>query len=282
MANINPSKIQKPITSCGLALSFLLISAGCTSPGVSQANLPSSPEPTKSSSTSSPTRTALSSTSTAQTETPANSAQVVSVGDGDTIRVQQGSDRITIRMTCIDAEETAQLYGKTAAQHLKELLPVGQRVELRVVDIDKYGRTVAEVFKAGNSVNLQMIKDGAAAVYRQYLDGCSETKDQYLEAETQAKQQRLGMWAQDNLVMPWDFRRGQRSGSESSPSSPSSSSSSSEAASGASPQGNSAGGDYNCSDFASQAEAQAILNADPSDPSGLDGNKDGEACESLP
>jgi hypothetical protein len=41
--------------------------------------------------------------------------------------------------------------------------------------------------------------------------------------------------------------------------------------------------DQNCSDFASQAEAQDHLRADPSDPDGLDGNdNDGIACESLP
>lgn len=39
--------------------------------------------------------------------------------------------------------------------------------------------------------------------------------------------------------------------------------------------------DYDCSDFSSHAEAQAILNSDPSDPYGLDRDKDGIACESL-
>jgi hypothetical protein len=37
---------------------------------------------------------------------------------------------------------------------------------------------------------------------------------------------------------------------------------------------------YNCPDFRSQAEAQAVLRADPSDPNILDQNKDGIACES--
>jgi hypothetical protein len=41
-------------------------------------------------------------------------------------------------------------------------------------------------------------------------------------------------------------------------------------------------GDLNCSDFATQAEAQAHLDASPGDPDGLDGNGDGVACESLP
>jgi hypothetical protein len=48
---------------------------------------------------------------------------------------------------------------------------------------------------------------------------------------------------------------------------------------------------YDCSDFATQEEAQAVYDADPSDPSGLDGpigpdndtrGTPGVACESLP
>lgn len=39
----------------------------------------------------------------------------------------------------------------------------------------------------------------------------------------------------------------------------------------------------NCDDFATQQEAQAAYDQDPSDPHGLDGNdNDGIACESLP
>jgi hypothetical protein len=40
--------------------------------------------------------------------------------------------------------------------------------------------------------------------------------------------------------------------------------------------------DLDCSDFATQAEAQAAYNQDPSDPNGLDRDNDGVACESLP
>ena len=40
--------------------------------------------------------------------------------------------------------------------------------------------------------------------------------------------------------------------------------------------------DLDCSDFATQAEAQAVYNQDPSDPHGLDGDNDGIACEALP
>ena len=41
-------------------------------------------------------------------------------------------------------------------------------------------------------------------------------------------------------------------------------------------------GDLDCSDFDTREEAQRVLGQDPSDPNGLDGDRDGEACETLP
>jgi Excalibur calcium-binding domain len=39
--------------------------------------------------------------------------------------------------------------------------------------------------------------------------------------------------------------------------------------------------DLNCEDFATQAEAQAVLVANPSDPNNLDADDDGQACEEF-
>jgi endonuclease YncB( thermonuclease family) len=39
---------------------------------------------------------------------PASAATVLSVGDGDTIRVLEGAKPLTIRLSCIDAPETAE------------------------------------------------------------------------------------------------------------------------------------------------------------------------------
>jgi len=39
------------------------------------------------------------------------------------------------------------------------------------------------------------------------------------------------------------------------------------------------GDDYDCSDFETQSQAQAVYNQDPSDPHGLDREGDGIACE---
>jgi len=40
--------------------------------------------------------------------------------------------------------------------------------------------------------------------------------------------------------------------------------------------------DLNCDDFATQEDAQAVLDGTPGDPNGLDSDEDGIACEDLP
>lgn len=42
------------------------------------------------------------------------------------------------------------------------------------------------------------------------------------------------------------------------------------------------GNEYNCDDFSTQEEAQAVYDSDTSDPNYLDGDNDGVACEALP
>uniref|UniRef100_A0A832H3K6 Thermonuclease family protein n=1 Tax=Oscillatoriales cyanobacterium SpSt-402 TaxID=2282168 RepID=A0A832H3K6_9CYAN len=135
-------------------------------------------------------------------------ATVVSTGDGDTLRVKDGGKTVTIRLGCIDAPERSQRpWGQMASDRLKQLLPKGQTVTLREIDRDRYGRTVAEVFTNGRSVNLQMVSDGMAAVYRQYVKNCDIS--QFNQAEQRAKQLGLGIWNPSNplQVMPWQYRK---------------------------------------------------------------------------
>lgn len=202
-------------------------------------------------------------------------ATVVSIGDGDTLRVRSADgERITTRLGCVDSPERLQEGGKEATQQLKEFLPVEGNVTLRPIDRDRYGRLVAEVYRDSKSVNLAMVERGSAVVYRQYLDGCAASRDQYLQAEAKAKEQRLGFWGQNDPVMPWEYRRGRRNSEATAP-----------APVAPAPSKNAAPAkdNYNCSDFSTQAEAQAILDQTPgSDPHGLDRDGDRVACESLP
>jgi endonuclease YncB( thermonuclease family) len=135
--------------------------------------------------------------------------KVISVGDGDTLRVRQpNGSAMTVRLACIDAPEMGQApYGELASNRLKQLLPIGQTISLRIVDRDKYGRSVAEVQMGQTNVNLQMVREGQAVVYRRYLASCPNTQSALLAAERSAKQRKIGFWQQANPVMPEDFRR---------------------------------------------------------------------------
>ena len=74
-------------------------------------------------------------------------ATVLSIGDGDTIRVRQAGKALTVRLACIDAPETAQSpYGQQARTYLQQRLPIGREVSLNLKTTDRYGRSVAEVW----------------------------------------------------------------------------------------------------------------------------------------
>lgn len=207
---------------------------------------------------------------------------IVSVGDGDTIRVKTTDKTLTVRLGCVDSPELKQQpYGAAAANRLKQLLPVGQAVTLRIADTDRYGRSVAKVYSGSTSINLVLVQEGQAVVYRQYLSGCPELRDRLLSAEAQAKQRRLGLWAQANPVMPWDFRRSGSASAKAKLQTQPLNTSLPRRTLGSPALQPKPARDYNCSDFRTQAEAQKVFDAYPGDPFKLDKDRDGIACESL-
>jgi endonuclease YncB( thermonuclease family) len=189
--------------------------------------------------------------------------RVLSVGDGDTLSVNEGGSRRTIRLACIDAPETAQSpYGSQARAALQAMAPVGSSVTVKGGTRDRYGRTVAEVWRGNSNVNLELVRRGDAFVYRQYLSGCD--RNAYLSAEKQAEYTRRGVWSSPGgITRPWDWRRG-GSGRSSTGSTTSTSTKTS--------------GRYRCSEVGSWAKAQELLKQGHAY---LDGDRDGEACESL-
>ncbi|PSO81668.1 MAG: nuclease [Cyanobacteria bacterium QH_9_48_43] len=131
-------------------------------------------------------------TATAQSRT---TVEVVSTGDGDTLTVKEDGEQFTVRLSCIDAPESTQRGGQASADRLKQLLPKGTNVELRTIEQDRYGRTIAEAYKNGVSVNLQLVQEGQAVVYDKYLDACESRQQKYLDTEARAKSREIGFWA---------------------------------------------------------------------------------------
>ena len=135
---------------------------------------------------------------------------LVSVGDGDTVRVtsRQG-EKVTIRLACIDAPETSQgNSGKWSTHTLKSLIQ-GKSISLKPQVKDRYGRTVAEIYVGNRNINLEMVQVGAAYAYRQYLKQCD--RDAYLRAEATATKKGVGVWGPYKPAqVPLEYRRSRR------------------------------------------------------------------------
>ena len=135
---------------------------------------------------------------------------VVGVTDGDTLTVLDGENRQhRLRLAEIDAPERGQPFGTGAKACLSNLC-FGERLEVTVHSIDRYGREVATVRKPGgppgaDSVNLAMVRAGYAWAYSRY------TRDPRIRlAEEEAMSAGRGLWSGPFPVPPWEWRRAKK------------------------------------------------------------------------
>jgi endonuclease YncB( thermonuclease family) len=193
---------------------------------------------------------------------PVQAGTVLSVGDGDTITITNGAQKIRVRLACIDAPETSQTpYGIESREALQKLLPIGAEVTVRTKATDRFGRTVGEVLKGSTNINQQQVASGNAFIYWQYISGCD--RQTYTRLENDARLKHLGVWSVPNGIQrPWEYRRNRKG--DSGFSSPGGSSSSS--------------GRYRCKEIGSWDKAQVLLKQGHTY---LDRDGDGEACEAL-
>lgn len=143
---------------------------------------------------------------------------VVKVSDGDTINVQDArGTKLKVRLYGIDAPETeksskktglvskpGQPYGEQAFRTLEGLIH-HKKVTVEVMDKDRYNRLVAVVWLAEKNINQEMVAEGYAWAYKQYLD--TPSVSEFTRLEEQARRKRLGLWRQNNPQPPWEFRR---------------------------------------------------------------------------
>ena len=202
--------------------------------------------------------------------------RVVGVSDGDTMTllVPDGASfkQVKVRLGEIDTPESRQPYGQRAKQALSDLA-FNQQARVVVQDTDKYTRTVGRVYVGGVDVNAEMVKQGAAWVYRQYA------KDQSLyRLEEQAKAAKRGLWAlpEAQRCPPWDWRKNvcPTSAAAPAPASPAAS-----APTAATSGGFTCAGKRYCREMTSCEEAKFYLMQ--CGVSSLDGNHDGVPCAKL-
>ncbi|STA73868.1 thermonuclease (Snase-like) [Campylobacter lari] len=126
-------------------------------------------------------------------------AKVSHVIDGDTIEAKFEDKKLKIRLFGIDAPESDQAYGKMAMQFLSAIV-LNKEVVLSVKDEDKYGRILAIVYLNDKDINQVMVKNGFAWAYEHY-------SDLYVNEQNYAKENKKGLWADENPIEPYKWRR---------------------------------------------------------------------------
>jgi micrococcal nuclease len=126
------------------------------------------------------------------------------ITDGDTIRVMHNGVAERIRLWGIDCPESKQAFGTRAKQFTGDLA-FGQTVIVRVKDVDRYKRTVAEIILPdGQNLNREIVRAGSAWWYEQYARRDTTLRDM----ENEARVARQGLWADPKPVVPlWEWRR---------------------------------------------------------------------------
>ena len=139
---------------------------------------------------------------------------VTKISDGDTIRViTPEQTKLKIRLYGIDAAEMpgtdTQRYAPDARKALEGKIK-GRQVKLDILGVDKYRRMVSIVWLDGRNINLEMLHEGHAEAFVEYLK--PPYRAQFLEAEREARGARLGIWSLPDYERPRDFRKRLKTG----------------------------------------------------------------------
>ena len=77
-------------------------------------------------------------------------------------------------------------------------------LKAKIETIDRYGRYVADIYIDDLHVNAELIRVGAAWVYKKYV------KDKkLLDIEQQARMNKVGLWglSEADILEPWEWRK---------------------------------------------------------------------------
>ena len=129
------------------------------------------------------------------------------IADGDTFYCAGGEK---VRLIGIDAPELDQGdLGRRSREALDRMIPPGTdlRLELDVRMKDRYGRTLAYVWKDSGMVNEQMVRQGWALQYTVPPD--VRYAERFRLAERAARSEQVGLWAEEGFeCAPIEHRRG--------------------------------------------------------------------------
>jgi endonuclease YncB( thermonuclease family) len=129
------------------------------------------------------------------------SGTVVRIIDGDRLIIEDAAKkRYTVRLADIDAPERNQAFWKEASRSLAELC-YHKSATVDWSERDQRKRYIGYVTCEGKDANAEQLKRGMAWASPR----ATKPTSPLYELETYARLRRIGLWADDNAVPPWDF-----------------------------------------------------------------------------
>lgn len=206
-------------------------------------------------------------------------AAVVKVVDGDTITVSLNGNSETIRIIgintpeTVDPRKTIECFGKEASAKAKEYMSdsnstVWLEADPTQGDRDKYQRLLRYIFINNDTTDYGKTMIATGYAYEYTYNTPYKYQLAYKQAQKDAESRKLGLWADNACADPPASNQNSNA-----PTTPQQNT-------------NNYGGDKDCPDFATHAEAQNYFISKGGSPSHnvdkLDSDGDGIACEGLP
>jgi endonuclease YncB( thermonuclease family) len=136
---------------------------------------------------------------------------ITKVDDGDTatVKINKLSKTVSVRFYGVDTPES-EWKDKWPEQHfsseaknftIKSLY--NKSVTVKFDGNGTYGRCVGEILVNNKSHSLALIEGGYAWWYERY----SSNRTDFKVAQSKAKKSKRGLWAKQNPIAPWNYRR---------------------------------------------------------------------------
>jgi len=114
--------------------------------------------------------------------------EIVSITDDDTVVLLVDRQQMKIRLAEIDTPERGQPWGNKAKQALAEKV-FREQVDIDITDRDRYGRFIGKIWRDDRDINKELVAEGHAWVYRQYMTDKTLRKD-----VAKARERGVGLW----------------------------------------------------------------------------------------
>lgn len=96
------------------------------------------------------------------------------------------------------------LWKKESTKVLKNKI-LHNKVTLDIIEVDQYRRMVGVIWLKNRNINLEMIREGYADSYDEYLR--YPYSKPFLDARREAKSAKRGIWSLPEYERPREFRR---------------------------------------------------------------------------